>query len=102
MQKYKIIANPTAGSGTRARAIPQIERLLTKYTLDSDIVRTQLRPPAAASGGRRGGGRALEQSLVAVAVGRVWSHSAAQGRSRRRRYAQGDRGAESGAHFRLG
>ena len=34
MKKYKIIANPTAGGGAGARAIPRIERLLTKYNLD--------------------------------------------------------------------
>jgi diacylglycerol kinase (ATP) len=41
MRKYRVIANPTAGSGAGERAIPQIERLLTKYNLDADIVRTQ-------------------------------------------------------------
>jgi diacylglycerol kinase (ATP) len=41
METYKIIANPTAGGGAGERAIPQIERLLAKYNLDSDIVRTQ-------------------------------------------------------------
>jgi YegS/Rv2252/BmrU family lipid kinase len=41
MKKYKIIANPTAGGGAGERAIPQIERLLTKYSLDFDIVRTK-------------------------------------------------------------
>jgi diacylglycerol kinase (ATP) len=48
MGKYKVIANPTAGSGAGERAIPQIERLLTKYNLDADIVRTQ-RPWHAAA-----------------------------------------------------
>jgi diacylglycerol kinase (ATP) len=41
MKKIKIIANPVAGSGTGARAIPQIEQLLRKHDLDFDIVRTQ-------------------------------------------------------------
>ena len=41
MKKYKIIANPTAGGGAGERAIPQIERLLTKHSLDFDIVRTK-------------------------------------------------------------
>ena len=41
MRKYRVIANPTAGSGAGERAIPQIERLLAKYSLDADIVRTQ-------------------------------------------------------------
>jgi diacylglycerol kinase (ATP) len=41
MRKYKVIANPTAGSGAGERAIPQIERLLAKYSLDFDMVRTQ-------------------------------------------------------------
>jgi diacylglycerol kinase (ATP) len=41
MSKYKIIANPTAGGGAGARAIPQIEQWLTRYNLDFDIVRTE-------------------------------------------------------------
>jgi diacylglycerol kinase (ATP) len=41
MKTYKIIANPTAGGGAGERAIPQIERLLAKYSLDFDMVRTQ-------------------------------------------------------------
>ncbi len=41
MKRYKIIANPTAGGGAGERAIPQIERLLTKHSLDFDIVRTK-------------------------------------------------------------
>ncbi len=47
MRKYKIIANPAAGSGAGARAIPRIERLLAKYSLDFDIVCTK-RPGHAA------------------------------------------------------
>jgi YegS/Rv2252/BmrU family lipid kinase len=43
MKKYKIIANPAAGGGTGKRAIPQIEQLLTEYSLDYDIVCTQRR-----------------------------------------------------------
>ena len=42
MRRYRIIANPTAGSGAGGRAIPQIERLLSKYSLDYDLVRTVL------------------------------------------------------------
>ena len=41
MKRYKIIANPTAGSGAGERAIPQVERLLAQYNLDFDMVRTQ-------------------------------------------------------------
>jgi len=41
MKKYKFIVNPTAGGGAGARAIPQIERLLTKYGLGFDIVCTK-------------------------------------------------------------
>jgi diacylglycerol kinase (ATP) len=41
MKKYKVIANPTAGRGAGERAIPQIERLLTQYSLDFDIVCTK-------------------------------------------------------------
>lgn len=40
-RRYRIIANPTAGSGAGERAIPQIERLLSKYSLDYDLVRTE-------------------------------------------------------------
>ena len=39
--KYRIIANPTAGSGAGGRAIPRIERLLSEYGLDYDLVRTE-------------------------------------------------------------
>ncbi|MFB0537561.1 MAG: diacylglycerol kinase family protein [Anaerolineae bacterium] len=41
MKKYKIIANPAAGRGAGERTIPQIERLLTKYSLDFDMVCTK-------------------------------------------------------------
>ncbi|NIO72197.1 MAG: YegS/Rv2252/BmrU family lipid kinase [Anaerolineae bacterium] len=41
MKKYKIIANPAAGGGSGVRAIPQIERLLAKHSLDFDIVCTK-------------------------------------------------------------
>ena len=41
MKKYKIIVNPTAGGGSGARTIPQIERLLAKNSLDFDIVCTK-------------------------------------------------------------
>jgi len=47
MKKYKIIVNPTAGGGAGARTIPRIERLLTEYSLDLDIVCTE-RPWQAA------------------------------------------------------
>jgi YegS/Rv2252/BmrU family lipid kinase len=39
--RYKLIANPAAGGGAGARAIPRIERLLAKHGLDFDIVRTE-------------------------------------------------------------
>lgn len=42
MKKYKIIANPAAGSGAGKRAIPRIEKLLTEYNLDFDIVCTDV------------------------------------------------------------
>ena len=41
MKKYKVIANPAAGGGTGARAIPRVEQLLVKCGLDFDIVRTE-------------------------------------------------------------
>jgi diacylglycerol kinase (ATP) len=41
MKKYKIIANPHAGSGSGARSIPQIEQLLTRHGLDYDLARTE-------------------------------------------------------------
>ena len=47
MRKYKIIANPTAGRGAGERAIPHIERFLTKHGLDFDLVRTKHRWHAA-------------------------------------------------------
>jgi diacylglycerol kinase (ATP) len=40
-KRYRIIANPIAGSGSGRRAIPRIERLLTEHGLDFDIVRTE-------------------------------------------------------------
>ena len=47
MSRYRIIANPVAGGGAGERAIPQIERLLTRHGLDFDVVRTQRRGHAA-------------------------------------------------------
>jgi YegS/Rv2252/BmrU family lipid kinase len=41
MTKYKIIANPNAGHGKGARAIPVIEAELTRLSLDFDLVRTE-------------------------------------------------------------
>ncbi|HUT21712.1 MAG TPA: acylglycerol kinase family protein, partial [Anaerolineae bacterium] len=41
MTRYKIIANPAAGGGAGARAIPRIERLLDEHGLDFDVVRTE-------------------------------------------------------------
>ncbi len=41
MTKYKIIANPNAGHGKGARAIPEIELELTRLGLDFDLVCTE-------------------------------------------------------------
>ena len=41
MTKYLIIANPNAGHGKGAHAIPEIERELAKLGLDFDLVRTE-------------------------------------------------------------
>ena len=41
MSKYKIIVNPTSGRGYGGEAIPQIERMLSEYNLDFDLVRTE-------------------------------------------------------------
>ncbi len=41
MTKYKIIANPNAGHGKGAHAIPVIEAELTRLGLDFDLVRTE-------------------------------------------------------------
>ena len=41
MNRYKIIANPNAGHGKGAHAIPEIERELTRLGLDFDLVRTE-------------------------------------------------------------
>ena len=41
MTTYKIIVNPVAGRGAGERVIPQIERVLSGYGLDFDLVRTE-------------------------------------------------------------
>jgi len=41
MKKYMIIANPNAGHGKGARAIPQMEQELTRLGLEFDLVRTE-------------------------------------------------------------
>nr|HID15155.1 diacylglycerol kinase family lipid kinase [Anaerolineae bacterium] len=41
MLRYKVIANPLAGNGAGERAIPQVERILSGYGLDFDVVRTE-------------------------------------------------------------
>ncbi len=41
MPKYKIIVNPIAGRGAGEQAIPRIERMLSEYGLDFDLVRTE-------------------------------------------------------------
>lgn len=40
MTRYKIILNPTAGKGNGLKVRPEIEKILTKYGLDYDIVQT--------------------------------------------------------------
>ncbi|OGO21041.1 MAG: hypothetical protein A2Z14_12800 [Chloroflexi bacterium RBG_16_48_8] len=40
MNKYKIIANPVAGSGAGARAIPRIIQLFDEHQLNYDLVKT--------------------------------------------------------------
>jgi YegS/Rv2252/BmrU family lipid kinase len=41
VRKYKVIANPAAGSGSGARFIPRIEQLLTERGLDYDLARSE-------------------------------------------------------------
>jgi YegS/Rv2252/BmrU family lipid kinase len=41
MPRYKIIVNPTAGRGGGEQAIPRIERMLSEYGLDFDLVSTE-------------------------------------------------------------
>ena len=41
MKRYSIIANPAAGGGASARAIPKIERLLNEHDLAFDVVYTE-------------------------------------------------------------
>jgi len=41
MTRYKIIANPAAGGGAGARAIPKIERLLAELCFDFDVACTE-------------------------------------------------------------
>ncbi len=41
MSRYKIIANPVAGRGAGDRAVSQVERLLSGYGLNFDVVRTE-------------------------------------------------------------
>ena len=41
MTKYKIIANPSAGSGKGKRSISQIEQLFERYKLDYDLISTE-------------------------------------------------------------
>ena len=65
MTKYKIIANPNAGHGKGARAIPEIERELTRLGLDFDLVRTE----CVGHGIRLAHAAALEDYDVIVAAG---------------------------------
>jgi diacylglycerol kinase (ATP) len=41
MAKYRIIANPVAGSGAGARAIPRITQLLNEYQIEYDLEQTE-------------------------------------------------------------
>ena len=41
MTRYKIIVNPTSGRGEGGRSYPEIERLLTGYGFDFEMVRTE-------------------------------------------------------------
>ena len=41
MPKYRIIANPVAGRGASDHSVPQVERILSGYGLDFDLVRTE-------------------------------------------------------------
>ena len=41
MTKYKIIANPSAGSGKGKRSISQIEQLFKRYKFDYDLISTE-------------------------------------------------------------
>jgi len=41
MKKIQIIANPVAGSGTGARSIPRIQKLLNEHDLEFNLVQTQ-------------------------------------------------------------
>ena len=41
MTHYKIIANPTAGGGSGARAIPRLKQILTNRQMDFDLVISQ-------------------------------------------------------------
>jgi diacylglycerol kinase (ATP) len=41
MKRYKIIANPVAGSGSGGRAIPHIEKFFQDQKLEYDLVRTE-------------------------------------------------------------
>ena len=41
MTRYKIIVNPTSGRGEGGRSYPEIERLLTEYGFDFEMVRTE-------------------------------------------------------------
>ncbi|HET90227.1 MAG TPA: diacylglycerol kinase family lipid kinase [Chloroflexi bacterium] len=63
--KFRIIVNPTAGRGSGAEALPQIEQLLHTYGLDFDTVRTE-RPWHAAELAQEAASTGYD---VAVAVG---------------------------------
>jgi diacylglycerol kinase (ATP) len=65
MPKYQIIVNPIAGRGAGNESIPHIERMLSEYNLDFDLVRTE-RPWHAAELAREA---AVAGYDVVVAVG---------------------------------
>jgi diacylglycerol kinase (ATP) len=41
MKRLKVIANPVAGSGAGARAIPRIQKLLNEHQIEVDLVQTE-------------------------------------------------------------
>ncbi len=65
MLRYRLIFNPAAGRGTSTQSLPRIERLLTSYSLNFDLVYTE-RPWHAAELAREA---AQEGCDVVVAVG---------------------------------
>lgn len=65
MTRYKVIVNPTSGRGNGGRAVPLIQRMLSSYDLDFDIVCTE-RPWHAAELARQA---ATSEYDIVVAAG---------------------------------